>query len=49
MPTLGQPEAFIQVKDDFFGPKGEIASAGTKKFLQGWMDEYVAWVKRFAA
>jgi chromate reductase, NAD(P)H dehydrogenase (quinone) len=49
MPALGQPEVFIQVRDGFFGPKGEIASADTKKFLQGWMDKYVAWVKRFAA
>jgi chromate reductase len=49
MPTLGQPEVFIQVKDDFFGANGEIASADTKKFLQGWMDAYMAWVKRFAA
>lgn len=48
MPTLGQPEAFIQVKDDFFDDAGEIASAGSKKFLQGWMDRYVDWVKRHA-
>jgi chromate reductase len=49
MPTLGQPEVFIQVKEGFFGANGEIASADTKKFLQGWMNAYVAWVKRFAS
>ncbi|MGJ7496442.1 NADPH-dependent FMN reductase [Variovorax sp. RT4R15] len=45
VPTLGQPEAFVQVKDDLFDDKGHIGNAGTKKFLQGWVDKYVAWVK----
>ncbi len=43
-PTLGQPEAFIQVRDGFFDADGAIANADTRKFLQGWMDRYVAWV-----
>jgi chromate reductase len=46
MPTLGQPEAYIQVKDGFFDEAGNIANADTKKFLHGWMDKYAAWVKR---
>ena len=45
VPTLGQPEAFLQAKDDLFDDKGHIGNAGTKKFLQGWTDKYVAWVK----
>jgi chromate reductase, NAD(P)H dehydrogenase (quinone) len=49
MPTLGQPEAFLHVKDGFFDASGSIASADTKKFLQTWMERYVAWVKRLAA
>lgn len=49
MPTLGQPEVFLQITDTFFDPAGDIANAGTKKFLQGWMDRYVAWVKKNAA
>jgi chromate reductase, NAD(P)H dehydrogenase (quinone) len=48
VPTLGQPEVFLQVKDGFFAPAGEIANPGTKQLLQGWMDKYAAWVKRFA-
>jgi chromate reductase, NAD(P)H dehydrogenase (quinone) len=48
VPTLGQPEAFIQVKPGFFDESGAIANSDTKHFLQGWMDQYVAWVKRFA-
>lgn len=48
MPTLGQPEAFIQAKDGLFEADGSIG-AGSRQFLQGWMDRYVAWVKRHAA
>jgi chromate reductase len=48
VPALGQPEAFIQAKDGLFDGAGNIG-AGSKKFLQGWMDQYVAWVKKHAA
>lgn len=47
MPTLGQPEVFIQTKEGLFDPSGDIG-AGSKKFLQAWMDRYVAWVKNHA-
>jgi chromate reductase len=46
MPTLGQPEAYLQHKEGFFDDTGNIANAETKKFLHGWMDKYVAWVKK---
>ena len=46
MPTLGQPEAYIQVKEGFFDDAGNIANADSRKFLHGWMDKYAAWVKR---
>jgi len=48
VPTLCQPEAFLQIREGFFDPAGELANATTRKFLQGWMDRYVAWVKRHA-
>ena len=48
MPTLGQPEAFIQAKDDLFDAAGNIGPASSK-FLQAWMDKYVAWVRRCTA
>lgn len=44
MPTMGQPEAFIQVKPDLFDEAGTIGNADTRKFLQRWIDRYVAWV-----
>jgi chromate reductase len=47
MPTLGQPEAFIHVEDDLFDSDGNIANADTKRFLQRWMEQYVAWVRLF--
>ncbi|MFC3551696.1 NADPH-dependent FMN reductase [Lysobacter cavernae] len=45
MPTLGQPEAFLQAKEGLFNPDGGIGE-GSRKFLQDWMDRYVAWVKK---
>jgi chromate reductase, NAD(P)H dehydrogenase (quinone) len=47
MPTLGQPEVFLQVREGMYGDDGGIAIPDTRKFLQSWMDAYVAWVKRF--
>ena len=48
MPTLNQPEAFIQHKDGLYDADGNIGEA-SRDFLQGWMDAYVAWVERHAA
>ena len=45
MPTLGQPEAFIHAKDGLFDADGNIG-AGSKDFLQGWLDSFLAWVKK---
>ena len=45
VPTLGQPEAFIHVTDDLFDEDGYIG-AGSRQFLQNWMDQFVSWVKK---
>jgi chromate reductase, NAD(P)H dehydrogenase (quinone) len=47
MPTLGQPEAFVQYKDDLFNSDGSIGGESLD-FLRGWMDRYVAMVKSHA-
>jgi chromate reductase len=47
MPTLGQPEVFLQHKEGFFEGPGKL-SESPRKFLQGWMDAYVAFVARYA-
>ena len=45
MPTMGQPEAFIQHKEGLYDASGGFG-ADSRAFVQGWMDSYVAWVKR---
>ena len=47
MPTMGQPEAFIQAKDGLFDADGNVAEP-SRKFVQTWLDAYVSWVKKHA-
>jgi chromate reductase, NAD(P)H dehydrogenase (quinone) len=49
MPTLGQPEVFLQNHEGLLDDKGQIGKDSTKQFLQSWMDRYVEWVRRHAA
>ncbi len=44
VPTLGQPEAFVQAKEGLFDADGSIGPA-SRQFLLGWMDRYVAFVR----
>ena len=48
VPTLGQPEVFLQATDGFFDDKGGFAREDTRKFLQGWMNQYLAWIRKHA-
>ena len=43
MPTLGQPEAFVQWTDGLVTPEGEIGEA-SHAFLDGWMGAFLALV-----
>jgi chromate reductase len=43
MPTLGQPEVFLQAKDGLFAADGQLNPASSP-LLQGWMDRYAGWV-----
>jgi chromate reductase, NAD(P)H dehydrogenase (quinone) len=45
MPTLGQPEVFLQAKEGFFDAGGGIADDRTRTFLQTWMSRYLAYVQ----
>ncbi|CCG40476.1 NADPH-dependent FMN reductase [Magnetospirillum molischianum] len=47
MPTLGQPEAFIQANEDLFDADGNIGPH-SQSFLEGWMRNFIAWVRAFA-
>jgi chromate reductase len=48
MPTMGQPEAFLHHKQGFFDADGNIASEGTRQFVQKWLDSYAEWVREHA-
>ncbi|MCX8521580.1 MAG: NAD(P)H-dependent oxidoreductase, partial [Rhodoferax sp.] len=45
VPTLGQPEAYLQAKPDFFDDDGRVGAASLA-FVQGWMDSFAAWVRQ---
>ncbi|MDR2549306.1 MAG: NAD(P)H-dependent oxidoreductase [Desulfobulbus sp.] len=45
VPTLGQPETFLQYREGMFAADGGIGTE-SRPLLQAWMDRYVAWVKR---
>ena len=47
MPTLGQPEMFVQAKDGLFDADGNIGEASRAHF-QKWMDRYQNWVRKIA-
>lgn len=47
VPTLGQPEVFLQSAPGLFDAAGN-AGESSRKFLQGWVDRYVDWVTRHA-
>lgn len=48
MPTLGQPEVFMQAQPGLFEPSGSVQES-SRALLQGWTDRYVAWVTKHAA
>jgi chromate reductase len=48
MPTLGQPEVYLQVTKDMFDSDGRLVKPDTEKFLRSWMDRFVAWVNAHA-
>ena len=44
MPTLNQPEAFVQWTDELVTPEGEVGE-GSRDFLDGWMQAFVTLVE----
>lgn len=48
MPTLGQPEMFLQHQHGFFGSDGSVASDDTRQFLQKFLERFAAFVKEHA-
>jgi chromate reductase len=44
---LAQPEVFVHFREGLIDADGTIGNEDTKKFLHGFVDNYVAWVSRF--
>ena len=44
VPAIAQPEAYIGGADKLFDATGKLANDGTRKFLQGFMQAYGAWI-----
>ncbi|HVP95895.1 NAD(P)H-dependent oxidoreductase [Methanoregula sp.] len=43
--VMRQPEAYLQMREGMFDPDGNIG-AGSRAYLQNWMDKYVAWIQK---
>ncbi|HEY5972824.1 MAG TPA: NAD(P)H-dependent oxidoreductase [Pseudoxanthomonas sp.] len=43
---MGQPEVYVQFKEGLIDDEGRIGNEATQKFLQGFVDKYVAWVTK---
>jgi chromate reductase len=44
VPAMAQPEAYLGGADKLFDANGKLVHDGTRKFLQGLMQAYAAWV-----
>jgi chromate reductase, NAD(P)H dehydrogenase (quinone) len=47
VPTLGQPEVYMQFTQGLIDDEGNISNDGTRKLLQGFVDRYSAWIAKF--
>ena len=45
VPTLNQPEAYLQYREGLINQAGEVSDDKTRAFLQRWMDAYRAFVE----
>ncbi|MGO9007672.1 MAG: NADPH-dependent FMN reductase [Beijerinckiaceae bacterium] len=44
VPAMQQPEAYIGGADKLFDASGKLVNDGTRKFLQGFMQAFAAWI-----
>ena len=45
VPALPQPEVYLSAADKLFDAAGKLANDGTRKFLQGFMASFAAWIE----
>lgn len=43
---MNSPEMYLQFKEDMIQPDGTITNESTRKFLQGFTDQYISWLAR---
>lgn len=48
VPAMAQPEAYLSGADKYFGSDGKLTNDDTRKFLEGFMQAYAAWVAQNA-
>jgi chromate reductase len=46
---MGQPEGYISFKQGLIDANGTVTDESTRKFLQGYVDSFSAWVERLRA
>jgi chromate reductase len=46
---MGQPEGYINFKQGFIDANGTVTDENVRKFLQGYVDAFSAWVERLRA
>jgi len=44
IPAMPQPEAYLGHADKLFDANGKLSNEGTRKFLEGFMQAYAAWI-----
>lgn len=44
VPAMAQPEAYLGGADKYFDNQGKLVNDGTRKFLEGFINAYAAWV-----
>lgn len=48
MLTLAQPDMFLQMREGFFAPDGSIGER-SQAYIQGFVDQFIAWIERTKA
>jgi chromate reductase, NAD(P)H dehydrogenase (quinone) len=46
MVVLGQPEVYLQFKENLIDFDGNISDENTKKFLLGFVDQFLLWIEK---
>lgn len=47
MHVMPAPEMFVKFDPALYGENGEVTDEGTRKFLNGFVDAFAAWINRF--